>query len=71
MVDRLFDHTDGEDQVTDLGIQFYGVTLKVPIGPHEVGEKFDTAYVDFDGGVLALYNDGVEVYTASLELQTL
>lgn len=71
MVERLFDYIEGVDPISDLRFNFYGVTLKVPIGPHEAGETFDVAFVDFDDGVLALYVGNQEVYRCDLELRTL
>lgn len=69
MIDTLFDYVEGYDCVTDLGMQFYSVTLKVPVGPYKVGETFESVYVDFDEGVIALYRDNREVYKGKMELQ--
>jgi hypothetical protein len=71
MIDKLFDYAEGYECVTDMGLQFYIITLKVAVGPHEAGETFEAVYVDFDTGVIALYSKGKEVYKGELELRVL
>lgn len=51
---ELFDW-EGWDQQDTMDFTFYNVTLKVPVGPFPAGEKFDSALIAFNTGVLKLY----------------
>jgi len=71
MIDKIFKSTGGADQITEMGVQYFDCTLKMPVGPHNTGEVFDAIYVELDEGVIALYRDDVEVYQGKLELKVL
>jgi hypothetical protein len=48
---------------------FGNCTLKVNVGPHKVGTKFKSIYVNFDGGKIVIYsNDGKEKWTYNLKI---
>lgn len=50
----LFDW-DGWDLIDMNHMQYYNVKLKVPIGLHPRGAKFDVATIDFNNGTLKFY----------------
>lgn len=52
---KFFDWVGWDEQ--DVGsLSFYDCTLKVDIGPHKAGTKFDGIDVDFQRGKMTLYN---------------
>jgi len=44
------------DVVSDTILQFYGCVLKVPIGRFKIGDTIPIIVVDFETGVLQLYD---------------
>jgi len=60
MEKQLFDYPGQCDYITDMGFQFYDITLKVDVGNFNKGEKFPEAFLDFDNGILALFRGGKE-----------
>lgn len=46
------------DQMDDTLLQFYGCTLKVPIGRFNIGEMVPIIIVNFETGVLQLLEKG-------------
>jgi hypothetical protein len=64
---QLFTY-DGYD-IDDPGdFQFYKIELKVKIGNHDVGTKFECAYFSMNGSFLNFYNDGKEISTHKLKI---
>lgn len=51
---QIFDW-EGWDQFDTTGLNFYNVTLKVPVGEFPAGTKFSSADVDFGRSVMSLY----------------
>jgi hypothetical protein len=49
MIDKIFEYTDGADQITEMGVQYYGATLKVPVGPHAAGEVLTQCILNSTG----------------------
>ncbi len=44
------------DCVEDTLLQFYGCTLKVPIGSRKVGDLVSIIVVDFEHGILQVFD---------------
>jgi len=44
------------DEMSVMSLQFYRVTLIVPVGEFPIGHKFETAFIDGEKSVLALYD---------------
>lgn len=54
----LFD-SDGYDFVDAVAFVFHNCTLKVPVGEHPIGTKFEFINLSYDEGVLELPNGDV------------
>lgn len=60
MVKKLFTWNDW-DVVEDDVDQYYGCTLRVPIGDHAIGDVIPIIAINHEVGVLSIYMDpGVE-----------
>lgn len=72
MEKQLFEDINGADQVGDMIWTFYNPTLRVAIGPHIIGEKFTSATIDFEFGILELYKgDATLVFKGRFEFNLL
>lgn len=52
---------DGWDDVTDFGMQFYDVVFLEDFGSVKKGEKFPLLFIDFESGIVELYDDNDNV----------
>jgi hypothetical protein len=64
---QLFDWAEW-DEVDNVSKNFYKVVTKVQIGPYPPQTFFDTAYINFDDGLLAFYQKGEQVAVFKLNL---